>query len=186
MYTTINDITIEDLKKKCTMIHYFGLGFIQVKLGPTHRVHFYTDLLPPIVDKEDVHNHRYDFTSKILHGNFHQELFKIVEGNTYTLHNESCKEGYEETTSEQIVCGIEKIDDRWFYKGETYSISHETFHRVEATDAITMLTRSEYKKELAQVTRPINAPKICPFSKKIEDWELWQIVETILIKAKAN
>lgn len=34
-------MNIDWLKANSTMIHYFGLGFIQVKLGDLDRVHFY-------------------------------------------------------------------------------------------------------------------------------------------------
>ena len=182
MYKHIQDITLKDLQKKCTQIHYFGLGFIQVKLGLTYRIHFYTDILPPIIDEEDVHNHRYGFTSKILYGDFHQELFKVIPGNTHILQDESCKEGYISDPNTVKTCSLEKIGEQWFKEGSSYSISHQVFHRVSAHNAITLLTRSDYKKELAQVVRINGTPKICPFSKKISEEELWGIVERILKK----
>lgn len=180
MYKHIHEVTLEGLKKQCTHIHYFGLGFIQIKLGPTHRIHFYTNLLPPIVDKEDVHNHRYDFTSTVLYGNFIQELFTVIEGDTHVLEEESCTEGYVREASKSKVCSIEKTSNQHFSAGSSYFISHKTFHRVEASNAITFLSRSNYKKELAEVVKEKGKPNICPFSKKIPENELWNIVENIL------
>ena len=184
MYKTIQEVTLRDLKEKCTMIHYFGLGFIQIKLGPIYRLHIYTDVLPAIIGKEDIHNHRYDFTSNILYGNLYQELYEITSGTTHIVEEESCKEGYVSDESSKKLCSIRKIGDQHFGEGSSYSIHHRTFHRVESADAITLLTRSDYKKELALVVRPQEASKICPFSKKVNEDELWDIVDTILQKAQ--
>jgi hypothetical protein len=186
MYTTLHDITTADLQQKATHIHYFGLGFIQIKLGQTHRIHFYTDLLPAIVDKEDVHDHRYDFTSKILYGTFTQELFSVQEGNDYVLEEESCTEGYMPDESKRLLCTIEKISEEHFTTGSSYSISHTALHRVHSRDAITFLTRSPYKKHLARVARKQDAPKVCPFSKKVDEATLWNMVDTLLTQAQNN
>jgi hypothetical protein len=184
MYTDISQITVEDLKKKCTLIHYFGLGFIQIKLGVTHRLHIYTDLLPRITDEEEVHNHRYDFVSVILHGTLHQELFIIQEGLTHLLEEETCKENHIPDKTKIKPCCIEKIYEETLCEGGSYYIPHTTFHRVTSANAITFLTRSNYKKELAEVVRPRNGTKVCPFSKKIQEEELWSIVSSVLEKAK--
>jgi hypothetical protein len=58
MYKNIKDIKLNDLKEKCKMIHYFGLGFIQIKIDDTYRLHFYTNKLPKILHEEEVHNYR--------------------------------------------------------------------------------------------------------------------------------
>lgn len=186
MYKIIQEITLKNLKQKSTMIHYFGLGFIQIKLGQTYRLHIYTDILPAIIGKEDIHNHRYDFTSHILYGSLYQELYELIDDTTHVIEEESCKEGYVASDSTKKLCGIKKISDQHFCKGSSYTIDHRTFHRVASSDAITLLTRSDYKKELAEVVRPLGAHKICPFSKKVAEDELWSIVDNVLKKVKAN
>lgn len=183
MYKTLSEITIQSLKEHATLIHYFGLGFIQIKLGETYRIHFYTDKLPAIIGDEDIHNHRYDFTSRILYGTFSQELFALVPGNSHTLEQESCKEGVPSTVL-PTKCSIEKILSQTFTAGSSYTISHNVFHTVSANTAITLLERGPIKKEFADVVRPVGFPKVCPFSKKVSEEELWSIVQEILVQAQ--
>lgn len=172
-------LNLDWLKNNCEMIHYFGLGFIQLKINKSTRLHFYTSDLPPIVPEEDVHNHRYDFKSKILHGSFKQEIFEVISGDTHIRGQESCQPGIK-TASIPESCGLKLACICNFTKGSEYFISHSTFHRVSANDCITLLERSDYKKELADVITPIGIKSICPFSKKVEENKLWEIIEYML------
>jgi hypothetical protein len=181
MYKKLEDVTLQSLKKHSTLIHYFGLGFIQIKLGPKYRIHFYTEELPAIIDDEDVHNHRYNFTSHIFAGKFTQDIYIVTDGDTHELEQESCKEGVE-SHEKALPCGIKKIMSQTFNTGSSYHIDHSVFHTVSAKDAITFLERGPVAKELAEVIRKKDAPKVCPFSKKIPEEELWKIVEKILIE----
>ena len=179
MYKNIHDVTLESLKKHATLIHYFGLGFIQIKLGPKYRIHFYTEELPAIVDDEDVHNHRYDFTSHVFAGEFTQDIYMITNGDTHELEQESCKEGVESHEPGK-PCSIKKIMSQTFATGSSYHIDHSVFHTVTAKNAITFLERGPVKKELAEVVRKKDVLKVCPFSNKVPEDELWNIVEKIL------
>lgn len=185
MYKNIDDVTLESLKNNCQKIHYFGLGFIQIKLTPEYRIHFYNKKLPAIIGDEDVHNHRYDFNSKIFAGSFHQEVFQLTDGDTHILEQESCKEG-ESSQSVAKVCGIKQIMTQDFTVGSEYSVDADMFHRVAADFAITFLKRGEVKKEFADVVREKTALKVCPFSKKIPENELWDMVDEMLKQAKGN
>lgn len=170
---------IDWLKKNHQMVHYFGLGFIQLKLSPTTRMHFYTSKLLPIISLEDMHNHRYDFTSNILKGNLIHSTFEIVEGNTHIIELESCKEGVVcETKGKE--CGVRLSGVQSYSVGSWYTIPHYVFHTVASDFCITIITRTDYKKELAEVVRPINSNKVCPFSKKVEENELWEIINYML------
>jgi len=179
MFRAIEEVDINWLQQNHQMLHYFGLGFIQLKINDQYRMHFYTKELPPIVSDEDIHNHRYDFTSRILKGEFSQELYKIVPGNDYLKEEESCQEGIKsESKSEE--CNIELISRETYTAGSEYFISHKTFHRVKATNCITLLSRSDYKKELAEVVRRKDSPLICPFSQKLSDSKIWDIISSLL------
>jgi hypothetical protein len=167
------------LKNNHQMIHYFGLGFIQLKIDQEHRLHFYTPELPPIVPEEDIHNHRYDFTSTIIKGELTQEIFEVSEGDTHTIEEESCKQGVK-CNSSIVPCRIQLISKQIFLEGSQYWINNTVFHRVSALNCITLVKRSEVKKELAKVIRPKGAISVCPFSKKIEESHLWEIVEMML------
>lgn len=186
MYTKLLEVTLENLKRRSTCIQYFGLGFIQIKLEKEYRIHFYTSLLPAIIDKEDIHNHRYDFTSYILYGELHQEVFSLRDGDTHNLEEESCQEGYIPKKESGKLCRIEKLSEQYLIQGSYYTLDHKTFHRVTSTSAITFLKRGDYRKNLAEVVRPINGFKICPFSKKVSEEELWGIVADILSEAKKD
>jgi hypothetical protein len=177
----MNELKIDWLKENCQMIHYFGLGFIQVKLKDGRRMHFYTEALPPITPEEDIHNHRYDFTSKILSGDFQQELFHIVEGDTHLREQETCKEGVC-ADAPATPCSIALASRHIYHAGCQYFISHETFHRVKSLyQTITLIERSDYKKKLAEVIRPVGSQKVCPFSQKVKEEELWDIIHWMLV-----
>ncbi len=176
----MNYLDVKWLKANHQMIHYFGLGFIQLKIDQKHRMHFYTGELPAIVSEEDIHNHRYDFTSRVLMGVLEQEFFAITDGDTHVLEKESCKEGVCADTDGK-TCGVTLLTTQITHgPRSSYTVDHRTFHRVRGTNCITLLERGEYKKELAEVVRPVGGPKVCPFSLKVPESELWDIVEDML------
>jgi hypothetical protein len=168
------------LKANHKMIHFFGLGFIQLKLTDNVRMHFYNEKLPPITSKEDIHNHRYDFRSQILVGELEQELFTIVDGDDHILEKESCKAGVE-VQQEGKLCGIRTHSVHKYVRGSQYKLDHRTFHRVASPFAVSLLTRGVTQQEFADVVRPVGSTKVCPFSKKVDEAELWAIVEEMLL-----
>lgn len=176
----LSDLSLDDLQRRCEKIHYFGLGFIQLKLNFHERIHFYTTELPRITPWEEVHNHRYNFHSQILSGRLTQQFFKIVAGNDHIAEEESCQEGVA-SSSEGRICSLERTSALTLPAGSSYWIDHETLHRVEAPEeCITFLTRSEYLKEKALVVRHVREEKVCPFSQKVPEARLWAIVERML------
>lgn len=177
---TIERLKIDWLKQNHQAIHYFGLGFIQVKLNNEYRLHFYCEELPPIIGEEEIHNHRYNFTSVVLKGQLIQDIFQLIPGDKYILEDESCQEGCHPTTA-PTFCDFKLLCSNTYNQKSDYFIDHETFHRVNTDNCITMLSRSPYKKEFAKVARLKDAAKICPFSQKIAEPELWQIVEHMLV-----
>jgi len=168
------------LKNNHQMIHYFGLGFIQLKIDKNTRLHFYNKKLPPIVSKEDIHNHRYDFTSEILLGTLIQEIYEVVPGDTHYLEDESCQVDVK-VESKPKLCSVQMSSRHIHSPKSSYLISHTTFHRVYCDfECITLLNRTDYKKQLAQVIRPIEGAKVCPFSQKVKEEYLWNIIEEML------
>jgi hypothetical protein len=177
-------LDINNLKSNFRMIHYFGLGFIQLKLDHHNRIHFYTSKLPAIVPDEDIHNHRYDFHSKVLMGSLSQEIYQVIEcdgdySGNYVREKESCNADVK-CDEPGVPCEVKLLSTQTFSEGSHYWVDHGTFHKVHSTHCVTMLTRSDYKKDLADVVRPAGEAKVCPFSKKIEPEELWAIVEEML------
>lgn len=178
-YPHIDWLDIDWLKKNHLLIHYFGLGFIQLKINQYHRMHFYTKELPAIVPEEDIHNHRYNFTSHVVKGYLSQEIYQIVDGDCYLREKESCKAGVE-VQEEGVPCGIKLLGTQMFAVGSHYWMWHDTFHKVKSDNCITLLTRTDYMKDLAEVVRMVGEAKVCPFSQSVEKDRLWQVVEDML------
>lgn len=168
------------LRGNCKSIHYFGLGFIQLKIDRRSRIHFYTPELPPTTPEEDIHNHRYNFRSTILKGSLHQECFRIKEGGySHIREFESCREGVC-SVHPPSFCDVERIFASTHAAGTSYSIDHEVFHRVSAEECITRIDRGDYAKEFAEVIRPSGERKVCPFAKKVPEDRLWSIIESMI------
>lgn len=172
-------LDIDLLKNEYKHIHFFGLGFIQLKLDEYLRLHFYSSSLPCFMNEEEIHNHRYNFESCILKGTLKSEHYNIVEGNEYILEQESCKPGIILKT-EPKLCSIKHISSHVYNEGSKYKIEHDEFHKVEGIECITQVVRGFYMKENADVVRKVDSEKICPFSKNIPESELWNIVEFMI------
>lgn len=177
MFRSVGDIDIDWLQNNTSRLYYFGLGFVQLKIDETWRLHFYTPELPAIT--EGIHNHRYNFTSRVLSGMIVNRRYNIVDGTTHTLSNESCNPDIEAPGVDQ-PCGIELIAADGIGIWESYSMLDTVFHNVEAVRCITLLERGSYAKEFAQVVTPVGKEAVCPFSKTIPDDELWSIIRAEL------
>jgi hypothetical protein len=179
----VNYLDIDWLRANHTMIHYFGLGFIQVKLGESERVHLYIPGLDPIVSEEDIHDHRYHFDSLIMAGSLSQDLFTVeaVDQGTHAMDEVSCEEG-EEPRRVADSLAVQLMSGHTYAQGSSYSIRHDQFHRVRThpDGCATLVRRSGYMKPRARVVKPIGAAAICPFSRKIPEGELWGIVAGFL------
>lgn len=182
MITREQALDINFLKSNCKKIHFFGLGFIQIKLSDEQRVHVYTDKFPMTAQEEDIHNHRYDFNSQILKGLLTQktyQVFRAIEETPFEMKKESCKENFKVEEETEDV-DVELTGVQHFNQGSTYFITHDTFHQVASSNAVTLITRSGYKKDLAEVIYNKENTPVCPFSIKITEDELWKIVEESL------
>jgi hypothetical protein len=176
-YNTL--ININWLKENAKLIHYFGLGFIQIKLNENERIHFYTNKLARTVQEEEIHNHRYNFVSRILKGIFTQTIYEIdYSGADFILTQETCKE--EKISFPKVPCNIIPVFTQDYDMRDSYYINHNTFHTVDSTNAITYIKRSGYKKDYADIIYPKDKPPICPFSVKIPENTLWALVESML------
>jgi len=185
MVSPLNVFSTDWLKKNAKSIHWFGLGFIQIKLNESERVHFYTSALPKTSTEEEIHNHRYNFTSHVLRGSLKQKIYEVdifdsfTTENTHWLTEETCKET-EKKTFPTHPCNIKCVLDTEHGWGSSYYIHHETFHQVDSSNAITLIRRSPYKKETAQIVFPVGSKPLCPFSVKRSESELWDIVRNLL------
>lgn len=167
----------EALREHCEMIQYFGLGFVQVKISPVDRFHYYHPSLLATVDPEAIHNHRYNFRSFVMRGALHQELFQIIEGDEYVITDESCSPDAHETETLRRV-GALMTASFATPAGEGYFLHYSQMHRVRAAGkTVTWLARTlPYCQQMAQVLTPTNAPKVCPFKTDLSVDSLWDIV----------
>lgn len=173
------ELSVDWLKAHCEMIHYFGLGFIQIKLDQANRVHVYTGALPRTVEEEDVHDHRYNFVSRILHGALDQRIFEVPFDGTPThfMVQENCQPKADNHVPEESkLCRIQPVFQKVYLAGDSYFIDHNTFHTVDSHDAITHVCRGGYQKDLANVVYPMSNKLVCPFSIKVPEEQLWEIV----------
>lgn len=179
--TKAQALDVNWLKKNCQRLYFFGLGFIQIKINDDYRVHIYTDKLPRSTTEEDVHNHRYGFTSWVLKGTLIQHTFRAVDTphgeffQTKETCNPNNKKEFEKYPCDLIRTGIQELK-----AGSSYSIHHDTLHRVFSTTAVTLLQRGPYEKDEADVVYRKGEPPGCPFATKVRGELLWEIIEEAL------
>ena len=159
--------------------HWFGLGFIQLKLNYTHRVHFWHPALDKDLPDEELHDHRYNFTSHVLKGQLTNEVWQFLPADTGTLElvTVDCKPG-DSAEPDVISKGhTTLLASHTMHAGDHYHMYMDTFHRIHATHAITLLERDTVQKDLARVIRnPIN-PFVCPFAAPKPVKELWELIK---------
>jgi hypothetical protein len=163
---------------------YFGLGFIQLKMTNDSRLNFYHPDVMPILDEDEIHDHRYDFHSKVIKGRLENEIFDYnsLLFSDYILCEVSCKKedaGKEPVEIREVephkVCGFSCS------AGDSYDLENFMFHRIKyPVPTITLLTRGPIKKEYAHIIKHKDSPAVCPFSKKMSDEEIWEIIEQIV------
>jgi len=178
-------IDLKTLQERHTKIHFFGLGFIQVKVSDKERFHFYHPELSAFVPPEEIHNHRYDFTSRVLKGCFEHEIYSVVDRSTAGIRNGKAREvscdPNEPAPEAEIDVLATKLTTVRLKAGSNYDLHSDTFHRVlPATEpTITHLTRGEKKTAFATVVSTAEE-RVCPFSRNLEETELWDWVKKIV------
>lgn len=177
-------LDIDWLRKNKERIYHFGLGFIQVKIDEKHRVHFYTDALPKTSSEEEIHNHRYDFTSYILKGVLTQHLYQVTEGDKYsdyTLKAESCNPEIKAPKVKHPYRNVKLLNTTSMMEGSYYTLDKDTFHRVESVNAITLLSRGKIENAWAEVVCMRDVISECPFQyKDLKEDDLWNIIKECL------
>lgn len=186
--------SIDELKRRAKKYnskpYWFGLGFIQLKLSDTERMHFWVPDCPH-PEREEIHNHRYDFTSTVLAGTLKHDVYhldatvdpsadvKIIDGCEYEIFETDCSPTKEGTVEKVSPCIITRMGEFDLAKGSVYTFSHESFHTTEGTKfAVTHLTRVLPKPiEFASVIKKRGAATTCPFKDKLPLERCWSLVE---------
>lgn len=167
--------------------HYFGLGFIQLKLDPTWRIHVWVPEWPTIPGADtELHDHRYGFESRVLKGALVHELFALGEvhqdhiGQSLELIEVTCQPGGADVPDVQGFVDPLLIGRFTVPTGGEYTLSSEAFHRsTPVGPTVTLLARGPIAKVNARVLRPANAPFVCPFSLDTSLEECWEKVEEV-------
>lgn len=184
----IDNLTVDVLRCNHYESYFFGLGFVQVKVDQRRRFHFYHPSLPALVD--DPHDHRYDFFSNVIRGGLQTTIWEVRDGGVsmnskeFVMEHETCKQdGQIEVPPGENVTAW-KIGSFMTHEGSEYYMQRDVFHQVrplfEIGPVVTYITRCSIDKQLARVLHDPSAEKVCPFSKKIDEAEMWDIVEDCL------
>jgi gamma-glutamylcyclotransferase (GGCT)/AIG2-like uncharacterized protein YtfP len=181
-FLTPGSLTVEALRKTGAVPHYFGLGFIQMKFNDTLRMHFWHPALSATVGEEELHDHRYDFRSHVLHGKTTHEVFELVEdaNGDHGVFEVSCKPGDAHEPREKGRGFVRPAGRYTMVKGSVYDFPHAQFHRIDATECITLVERREVVKELATVIKPLDAGHVCPFAATIPQEKLWEYIAELV------
>lgn len=168
--------------------YYFGLGFIKVRLDHIRSMNFYDPELGAELPEEEVHDHRYDFTSQILGGSLTNQMWDVTplplasaapdaDGELWWV---SCRPGQQDV----LYCeaGSTPMNTISMTRGSWYTMKNYQFHAVRPgpDGCITGLRRtSPILHENARVLRPIGGAKVCPYARRIDSAELYTRIEKL-------
>jgi hypothetical protein len=161
---------------------WFGLGFIQLKLDPKNRMHFWHPELRPDdpAFENEFHDHRYDFSSRVLVGEITNHL-AIAEGTPertdWKMFEVCCAGG-----GQQYLHPVYLTNSGVFatQAGQEYFLHRDTFHRVEVSRCVTIQSRSDDLKEKARVIQHKDHPSANPFESQIETAKVWEYIRDLL------
>ncbi|MCV9964173.1 hypothetical protein OIU34_20015 [Pararhizobium sp. BT-229] len=174
--------TVAGLRATGAVPHYFGLGFIQMKFNETYRMHFWHPALSAIVGEEELHDHRYDFKSHVLHGSTTHEVYEFIadEGGDHGMYEVSCKPGDAQEPDFKGRGQVAAAGSYTMVKGSVYEFPHTQFHRIRATECITLVERCDVVKEMATILKPLADGHVCPFSQTIPQDQLWDYIAELV------
>jgi hypothetical protein len=171
-----------DVLRRLGQPSWFGLGFIQLKLNDTHRMHFWHPSLTPDVPDDEIHDHRYNFSSTILLGRMHHETWTF-DPNMFGSHEMvevSCDPAAPIVNPKKTLGAPRLTGSYNLNTGSQYTFKINEFHKSKTTRCISLLQRDPPEKEFARVIRPRGNPEICPFSNPKDPAQLWEIIEDLL------
>lgn len=178
----MNYLDIDVLRSLGAEPKWFGLGFIQMKISDSRRLHFYSEHHTSQMPEEEIHNHRYRFTSVILKGSLENQLYSVKENPSgdYVRVDVSCDPA-NPIESTPVSVEVERISTTKMPKGASYSVLADVYHRVRAVEnTVTHLHRGRVEKQFAQVVRPSASEMMCPFETTMTTDQCWEIIRDVL------
>jgi hypothetical protein len=175
-------LTVDGLRAAGAVPKWFGLGFIQIKLNDRQRMHFWHPELSADTPEEELHDHRYFFTSHVVAGETtHEEwFFRKDDHGDHEMVAVNCKPG---SAGEEQHLGYGRVEQGGSYTmvaGSKYTFPPTGYHRIRAERCVTFLERGDVLTELATVIRPLGTPAVCPFERQIPEPRLWECVADLL------
>lgn len=184
--------TLEALRASGATPHYFGLGFIQLKLNEAERLHFWVPEWPTIPGAEhELHDHRYDFESTVLCGTLVHELYAVgalmpaPEPGALEVVAVSCTPDAAQAPHALGFAHPMRIGRFTVPAGSTYALGHEAVHRswVEGP-TVTRVRRGAQVKAMARVLREPGSAHVCPFSLPYTAEDCWARMAQLLTDAR--
>lgn len=175
-------LSVDGLRAAGAVPKWFGLGFIQIKLNDTQRMHFWHPDLSADTPEEELHDHRYFFTSHVVAGETtHEEwFFRQDDHGDHEMVSVNCKPG---SSGEEKLIGLGRVEQGGSYTmvaGSKYTFPPSGYHRIRAERCVTFLERGPVLTELATVIRPRGTPPVCPFERQIPETRLWECIADLL------
>jgi hypothetical protein len=160
----------------------FFLNFIQLKLDDQFRMHFWHDALPGFAGEEELHDHRYDFRSRVLVGQTTHEEWYFTEDHDGSMEiiEKSCQPGNELPPRRVALGEVRKGGTYTMVQGSEYHFPHDRYHRIETKRCVTLLERGEVVKDVARIIKKVGDPDFCPFEQQIAPDILWDHIEDLL------
>ena len=118
-----------------------GNGFVRLYLSDNHMLHFYSSDVPRQVVTTDIHDHRFDFESKILQGVLCQQTFEETDGTQYEVYTDDGDSLIPTGRS----CGLRTLGIDRFVEGTSYRLEAGVIHCVwpePGNTCVTDLVRS--------------------------------------------
>lgn len=165
--------------------HYLGLGVIKCRIGNDKAYHFYCDRAPCIVNQ--IHDHRFSFKSTTVAGRLRNIIYEIDgqdSNSPLQVERGECKAGAER---EILVKNANLVEVERFVTapGESYFIKHDTLHRIEHLDSVTItfLEKQPFAKMEPRFVVDTSLPFVCAQSQPKTQDECWEIIEYALALA---
>ncbi len=140
----------------------------------------------PRHEREEIHDHRYNFLSTVLMGTLHFELYEFTPMQrdhvfTHELFQTDCAPGHEGNKDPKIYpVTISKRGSYDIVAGSSYWFSSDQFHTTEGTTfAVTYLERETKTKPFANVIKAKGAPITCPFAEQMPEEDCWRHIDRV-------
>ena len=176
-------ITIDELRALNATPHYMGLGVVKYPFCKNQAYHFYSDRAKVLV--EDIHEHRFSFTSRVLKGKLKTYIYDI-DGtdptSTLRVERRECAPGAQQ---EILQSNINLIERCTFVTepNQEYHLHYTTLHKIECltSKVITQIYKElPFAQETPRFITDEARPSVCAFSEPKTVNECWDIIEYTL------